>query len=209
MYTSTPRTSNTPPESLGDFPGPRAHRRGAGSGPERRLKSAAILGFLPGDVAEGSRRIVSPLCYKVQCNASGIGMMLYNYIIYTRNILSFIVSVHICVFYCSRATSIGWEWERLRRPDVKNIYQHLQPGTAVELAQELHGFLQNHLRLRLFSGFRLELCVLLWPKPFPKHIHRLVYGKSPKRCPSWKPGDGKTSSIASWNPLSIFLGGSI
>lgn len=99
MYTSTPRTSNTPPESLGDFPGPRAHRRGAGSGPERRLKSAAILGFLPGDVAEGSRRIVSPLCYKVQCNASGIGMMLYNYIIYTRNILSFIVSVHIFVYF--------------------------------------------------------------------------------------------------------------
>lgn len=126
--------------------------------------------------------------------------------------LSFIVYILLyfmifCVFYSSRATSIGWEWERLRRPNVKNIYQHLQPGTAVELAEELHGFLQNHLRLRLFSGFRLELCVLLWPKPFPKHIHRLVYRKSPKRCPSWKPGDGKTSSIESWNPLSIFFGG--
>lgn len=48
-HTSTPRTSNTPPGSLRGFPGPRAHRRGAGSGPERRLKMGGQWGFLPGD----------------------------------------------------------------------------------------------------------------------------------------------------------------
>ena len=87
---------------------------------QRGASNGRPVGVLPGDCV-------------IKCDVmlSGTGMILYNIIklydiyIYTKNnkkyvelhsIYMFIYLIIFGVFYCSRATSIGWEWEDFADP---------------------------------------------------------------------------------------------